>query len=72
MQMTSDQQDVMTEIINVGIGRAAASLSELLGKRIDLQIPRVTICNISSLSKRRAPLNGVAIHRSQPSASEDR
>lgn len=52
MQMTSDQQDVMTEIINVGIGRAAASLSELLGKRIALQVPAVTICNISDLSER--------------------
>ena len=51
MRMTSERQDVMTEIINVGVGRAAASLSELLGKRIDLRVPAVTICNISDLSE---------------------
>ncbi|MCH8839699.1 MAG: chemotaxis protein CheC [Planctomycetes bacterium] len=52
MRMTSEQQDVITELINVGVGRAAASLSELLGQRIELRVPAVTICNISDLSER--------------------
>lgn len=49
MILTDDQQDVLTELVNIGVGRAAASLSELVGKRIDLNVPRLVICDPETL-----------------------
>lgn len=42
----SDQQalDAVSELVNIGVGRAAASLSELIGQRIELSIPQIRIC----------------------------
>lgn len=41
MQLTEHDIDALSEIINIGVGRAACSLSELIGTRIDLQVPVV-------------------------------
>lgn len=54
MQLTSEQKDAITEIINIGVGRAAASLSEMLGQRIDLRVPSVALCGIDSLTEKLA------------------
>ena len=43
MQLNADQEDVIRELINIGIGRAAATLSELIGTRIELSVPRVAL-----------------------------
>ncbi len=43
MWLNVDQEDAIREIISIGIGRAAATLSELLGTRIELAVPRVTL-----------------------------
>lgn len=50
MRLDSDQQDAVTEIINIGVGRAAASLSDMLGQRIELCVPSVTLCEIDTLA----------------------
>ena len=34
MELTSSQHDALTELINIGYGRAAGALSELTGYRI--------------------------------------
>lgn len=36
--------DALAELLNIGMGRAAASLSELVGKRVELSIPQVSVC----------------------------
>lgn len=36
--------DALTELINIGVGRAAASLSDLVGQRVQLSIPQVHVC----------------------------
>lgn len=41
MQLSEDDIDALGEIINIGVGRAAGSLSELIGTRIDLRVPIV-------------------------------
>ena len=51
MRLTSEQKDAVTEIINIGVGRAAASLSDMLGQRIDLRVPAVTLCGVNSLAE---------------------
>ena len=48
---TSDHLDALTEVVNIGVGRAAAALSELLGSRIDLTVPTVSLLKFSELSE---------------------
>lgn len=43
MCLTEDQEDALREIINIGIGRAAGTLSQLIGTRIELTVPRVAL-----------------------------
>jgi chemotaxis protein CheC len=43
MELTDTHQDTLTELINIGYGRAAAALSELTGRRIILEVPRVAV-----------------------------
>lgn len=50
MILTELQQDGFAELINIAFARAAASLSELIGKRVLLDVPQVSIHSISSLS----------------------
>jgi chemotaxis protein CheC len=43
MQLNADQADAIREIFNMGLGRAAATLSELIATRIEMTVPRVTL-----------------------------
>ncbi|MBS2019136.1 MAG: chemotaxis protein CheX [Deltaproteobacteria bacterium] len=49
MKLTTEQSDLLTEIMNVGIGRAAHALSELVQARVVLRIPHVTVGHLSEL-----------------------
>ena len=59
MRLSAEQKDAVTEIINIGVGRAAASLSDMLGQRIDLRVPSVTLCGIDSLAERLDEQSGI-------------
>ena len=41
MALSADQLDALTEIFNVGAGRAASSLSDIVGDEVLLSVPRV-------------------------------
>jgi chemotaxis protein CheC len=56
MDLTSSQQDALTELINIGYARAAAALSDLTGHRISLEVPEVAIHLIPEI---RAKLQNV-------------
>lgn len=49
MELTVTQQDALTELINIGYGRAASALSELTGYRITLEVPRIAMHEIEEL-----------------------
>ncbi len=49
MLLTSQQQDALAEVINIAFGRAAASLSEITGHRVLVEVPRVAVRAISEL-----------------------
>lgn len=49
MELTTAQQDALTELINIGYGRAAGALSELTGYRITLEVPQVTMHPIDNI-----------------------
>ena len=50
MTLTPEQNDVLTELINIGFARTASSLSELTGHRVLLETPEVAIHPISDLT----------------------
>jgi chemotaxis protein CheC len=50
MELTTVQQDALIELLNIGFGRAAASLSELTGHRVLLEVPKVTIHPIAEVT----------------------
>ena len=43
MELTVAQQDALVELLNIGFGRAAASLSQLTGHRVLLDVPQVSL-----------------------------
>ena len=51
MKLTAVQEDALIELLNIGFGRAAASLSELTGHRVLLEVPHVTIHPVDELSE---------------------
>jgi chemotaxis protein CheC len=50
VELTQTQQDALVELLNIGFGRAGASLSELTGHRVHLEVPQVSVHPIESLS----------------------
>jgi chemotaxis protein CheC len=54
MELTEHQKDALSELINIAFSRTAASLSELTGHRVLLDVPRVAIYPIDELSERLA------------------
>jgi chemotaxis protein CheC len=56
VDLTSVQQDALVELINIGFGRAAASLSKLTGHRVQLQVPEITMCPIEQMATHLRPL----------------
>lgn len=50
MELTLAQKDSLTELINIGYGRAAGALSELTGYRITLEVPQVSMHEISAIA----------------------
>lgn len=49
MKLTSLQSDALTELINIGYGRAAGALSELTGYRVNLEVPQIAIVEIEQV-----------------------
>lgn len=47
--LTEQQQDALKELINMGFSRTAASLSELTGDRVLLEVPKISIHPIEEL-----------------------
>lgn len=57
MKVTSYQVDALTELINIGVGRAAGMLNQILEAHIQLQVPSVKIFPHSQIEN---VLNNVA------------
>jgi chemotaxis protein CheC len=43
IELTEFQQDAISELLNIGMGRASASLSEMVGEEVLLSVPKVEI-----------------------------
>jgi chemotaxis protein CheC len=51
IELTPLQQDALVELLNIGFGRAAASLSQLTGHRVLLEVPQVTLQAVDELGE---------------------
>ena len=49
MELNNVQHDALVELLNIGFGRAGASLSRLTGHRVLLEVPQVSIHPINKL-----------------------
>ena len=49
MNLSAPQQDALKEMLNIGFGRAASSLSQLTGHRVLLDVPAVSIHPIAEI-----------------------
>jgi chemotaxis protein CheC len=47
--LTAQQEDALIELLNIGFGRAAASLSQLTGHRVVLEVPEVSLLPIEEV-----------------------
>jgi chemotaxis protein CheC len=56
VNLTVTQRDALVELVNIGFGRAAASLSKLTGHRVQLEVPQIAMCPIDELSENLRPL----------------
>jgi chemotaxis protein CheC len=51
VELTALQQDALIELLNIGFGRAGASLSQLTRHRVLLEVPKVTIRPIEEVAQ---------------------
>ena len=49
VEFNEEQVDAITELLNIGVGRAASSMSEMIDQHIELAIPHVTIGHLHEL-----------------------
>ena len=56
MKLEDLDTDALTELFNIGLHRAAASLSELAGQRIIVDLPRLWVCPIEEMHDRLTDL----------------
>ena len=49
MNLTSDQNDAVTELINIGMGKAAASLNDLVNAHVRLTVPNLYFLDMNSV-----------------------
>ena len=49
MNLNEEQRDALAELVNIGFGRAAASLSILIGQKIELHAPEVRLFHPNEL-----------------------
>jgi chemotaxis protein CheC len=57
MYLTLEQEDALSELINIGFGQAAATLSVLVGQRILLEAPKVELFTLPEFSMAFIPVS---------------
>lgn len=48
MNLSEEQRDLLTELINIGVGRGASSLNQMLGTHISLSVPTIQVLDTTS------------------------
>ncbi|RAB11784.1 chemotaxis protein CheC, partial [Burkholderia multivorans] len=56
---TAEQRDALQEIANLAMGRAAARLAVLLGRFIELSVPRVRVVHAAEAGRALREMTGI-------------
>lgn len=56
LALTPIQQETLAEVINIGVGRAARTLSDLINEPVELQVPEVGLYPVEVIERRLASL----------------
>lgn len=59
--------DALTELVNIGVSRAATSLREMIGKQVSLSVPHIALLTCAEAAKTMTEREGaslVAVHQS--------
>lgn len=56
MRFSQDQIDALTEVVNIGVGRAAGSLCSLIDRHIELHVPQVELVPAGEMNARSETL----------------
>jgi chemotaxis protein CheC len=56
--LTAFETDALTELFNIGLHRAAASLSDLTAQRVRVDLPQLWVCSIDELQQHLVQLVG--------------
>jgi len=51
MSLSEELKDVLTEVFNIGVGRAASALSDLLGYKVSMNVPNIYFFNEESFKE---------------------
>lgn len=51
MSLSADHRDALKELVNIGVGRAAAELNEMLASPIELSVPSVDVLTPDTFSR---------------------
>lgn len=51
MEISEEAKDILQEVINIGIGAAAVTFSEIMGREIRLSFPNLLILNLDGLKE---------------------
>lgn len=49
MKLAPEHRDALTELVHIGVGRAAAALNEILSSHVELSVPRLEVMNRQEL-----------------------
>jgi chemotaxis protein CheC len=56
LDLTDDERDVVTELMNLGVGQAAAAFSQMIGEEISLSVPSVEVMSRADAAEALARL----------------
>ena len=51
MKLTEDQIDALSEIFNIGVGKGADTLNQMLGCQIQIRVPEIQVLTLNELEK---------------------
>ena len=55
VELSAEERDVITELMNMGVGLAAASFSEMIGEEVLLSVPEVEVLPREAAARLRGP-----------------
>ena len=57
MTMDIARKDFLTELLNIGVGKAGSVISDMLGSQVLLEVPQVELCSASEITPSLQALN---------------